>query len=74
MMAEIVAMIRQKNENARICITAIALETLQDSISALAACGWTADVTQISVSHAEKAGSLHLMMANNPVFLITNGD
>lgn len=74
MMAEIVAMIRQKNENARICITAIALETLQASISALAACDWTADVTQISVSHAEKAGSLHLMMANNPVFLITNGD
>lgn len=74
MMAEIVAMIHQKNENARICITAIALETLQASISALAACGWTADVTQISVSHAEKAGSLHLMMANNPIFLITNGD
>lgn len=74
MMAEIVAMIHQKNENARICITAIALETLQASISALTACGWTADVTQISVSHAEKAGSLHLMMANNPIFLITNGD
>lgn len=74
MMAEIVAMIHQKNENARICITAIALETLQASISALTACGWTADVTQISVSHAEKASSLHLMMANNPIFLITNGD
>lgn len=74
MMAEIVAMIHQKKENARICITAIALETLQASISALTACGWTADVTQISVSHAEKASSLHLMMANNPIFLITNGD
>lgn len=74
MMAEIVAMIHQKNENARICITAIALETLQAAVSALAACGWEADVTQISVSHAKKAGSLHLMLANNPVFLITNGD
>lgn len=73
-MAEIVAMIHRKNENARICIAAIALETLQAAVSALEAWGWAADVAQISVSQAKKAGSLHLMMANNPVFLITNGD
>ena len=58
------------NPNARLCISAIALETLQQAIAALAAHGLTAQVTQIAVSRTKGAGSLHLLMANNPVFLI----
>ena len=58
------------NPQTRLCITAIALETLQQSIAALAAHGLAAQVTQIAVSRSKAAGSLHLMMANNPVFLI----
>ena len=38
--------------------------------AALAAHGLAAQVTQIAVSRSKAAGSLHLMMANNPVFLI----
>ena len=30
-----------------------------------------AEVCQISVSRAKAAGKLHLLMANNPIFLIT---
>ena len=60
-----------KNPNARICISAIALETLGAAIAALTARGLTAEVTQIAVSRTKTAGSLHLLMANNPVFLIT---
>ena len=58
------------NPAARLCISAIALETLQQAIAALTAHGLTAQVTQIAVSRSRAAGSLHLLMANNPVFLI----
>lgn len=60
-----------KNPNARICISAIALETLGAAIAALTARGLTAEVTQIAVSRTKPAGRLHLLMANNPIFLIT---
>jgi len=60
-----------KNPNARICISAIALETLSAAIAALTARGLTAEVTQIAVSRTKPAGRLHLLMANNPIFLIT---
>ena len=58
------------NPAARLCISAIALETLQQAVAALTAHGLTAQVTQIAVSRSRTAGSLHLLMANNPVFLI----
>ena len=58
------------NPRVRLCIAAIALETMQQGIAALAAHGLAAQVTQIAVSRSKAAGSLHLMMANNPVFLI----
>lgn len=61
----------QKNPQVRICISAIALETLQGAVSALEQLGYAPEVTQISVSRTRAAGSLHLLMAQNPVFLIT---
>ena len=60
-----------KNPSARICISAIALETLSSAVAALTAHGLSAEVTQIAVSRTKPAGRLHLLMANNPVFLIT---
>ncbi len=65
--------ILKKNPHARICISAIAVETLSAAVSALTARGLEAVVTQIAVSRSKPAGSLHLMTANNPVFLITGG-
>ena len=35
--------------------------------------GLEAEVTQISVSRTKAAGKLHLLMANNPVFLVSAG-
>lgn len=60
-----------KNPNARICISAIALETLSAAVAALTARGLEAQVAQIAVSRTKPAGSLHLLMASNPTFLIT---
>ena len=70
-MEQIVDLALSKNDNARICISAIALETLSSAIAALTKHGLEAGVTQIAVSRAKPAGKLHLLMANNPTFLIT---
>lgn len=61
----------QANPQVRICVSAIALETLQGAVSALEQLGYATEVTQLSVSRTRAAGSLHLLMAQNPVFLIT---
>lgn len=61
----------QANPRVRICVSAIALETLHQAVSAMERLGYAPEVTQISVSRAKTAGSLHLLMAQNPVFLIT---
>ena len=63
--------IYNKNPDARVCISAIALETLSAAVAALTARGLTAELTQIAVSRTKPAGRLHLLMANNPIFLIT---
>lgn len=60
-----------KNPDARICISAIALETLSTAAAALTARGLAAEVVQLAVSRTKQAGRLHLLMANNPIFLIT---
>ena len=57
------------NPAARICLTAIALETLAAALDACAARGLEAEITQIAAAHA--AGRPHLLRAANPVFLIT---
>ena len=59
-----------KNPNARICVSAIALETLSAATAALTGRGLEAQVTQIAVNRTKPAGRLHLLMANNPTFLI----
>ena len=70
-MAAVVDTVLAKNPNARVCISAIALETLSAAIAALTAHGLSAEVTQIAVSRTRPAGRLHLLTANNPIFLIT---
>ena len=57
------------NPAVRICLTAIALETLAAALDACAARGLEAEITQIAAAHA--AGRPHLLRAANPVFLIT---
>ena len=70
-MAAVVDTVLAKNPDARICISAIALETMSAAVAALTARGLAAEVAQIAVSRTRPAGQLHLLMANNPVFLIT---
>ena len=70
-LAAIVDAALDKNPDARICVSAIALETLSAAVAALTAKGRTVQVSQIAVSRAKVVGGLHLMMAQNPIYLIT---
>lgn len=70
-LAAIVDAALDKNPDARICVSAIALETLSAAVTALTAQGRTVQVSQIAVSRAKAVGGLHLMMAQNPIYLIT---
>ena len=69
-MEPVVELVLARNPNARICISAISIESVYQAVQALQKCGVVPEVTQISVSRGKAVGSLHLLMANNPVFLI----
>ena len=73
-MAETLAAVRAANPAARVVISAIAIESLSAALAALQAQGFeNIQVSQISVSRSRPAGGLHLMMAQNPVYLISGG-
>ena len=60
-----------KNPRVRLCVSAIALETLSAAAAAFAARGLEAQVTQIWAARSKGAGGLNLMMGQNPVWLIS---
>lgn len=70
-LAAIVDAALDKNPDARICVSAIALESLSAAVAGLTAKGRNVQVSQIAVSRAKAVGGLHLMMAQNPIYLIT---
>ncbi len=64
----------EKNPAARICVSAIVLETMQEAIAAMAAAGMDAKIVQVAVSTARRIGKgagKHMMMAGNPIFIVT---
>ena len=69
-MKHILEAVHEANPAARVCVSAIALETLHETAEAMKALGYRTQISQISVSCASEAGKLHLLLAQNPVFLI----
>ncbi|MBQ9045856.1 MAG: precorrin-6y C5,15-methyltransferase (decarboxylating) subunit CbiE [Oscillospiraceae bacterium] len=69
-MRPVLRAIHATNAQARICISAITLESLQQSVSELEALGYETEVTQIAVSRSRRVGESHMMLAQNPVYLI----
>ena len=54
-----------------IVVTAVTLETLNDTISLMEKDGMNVlDIVQIAVTEVKKRGRYHMMSANNPVFII----
>ena len=60
----------QANPAARVCITAVTVETLAAAVAGITALGRKAQVTQIGAAHTGE-GKIHLLRAENPIFLIT---
>lgn len=67
---EILAHVYAINPEARVVVDAIALETLSAACDCFRAFGMIPEVTQINVAKNRAVGSLNLMMASNPVYLI----
>ena len=60
------------NPAARICVTAVTLQTLADIVSCLQELGIEdADIVQVSVARAQHVGAYNLMKAENPVHIAT---
>ena len=70
-LSTILALAVEKNPAVRLCVTAIALETLGAAAAALTGLGIQAQVTQITAARSRPVGELNLMMGQNPVWIIT---
>jgi len=72
--AEILDAVLSKNKGARIVATAIALETVHTALTAFEQAGLPdIDAVQIGVTRVEKRGCVHMLMAQNPIFIISGG-
>ncbi len=67
---DILACILRANPQARICVAAVTLETLQEAEPALRELGCRTEVLLLSAGEGRKAGRYTLMTAQNPVWLI----
>lgn len=70
-MEGVVDAVLARNPAARLCITAIALETVTAAMQALQKHGVDPCVRQLAVSTTGTAGRVHMLTAQNPIFLIT---
>ncbi|MCI8637792.1 MAG: precorrin-6Y C5,15-methyltransferase (decarboxylating) subunit CbiT [Coprococcus sp.] len=71
---EILRLVREKNPYVLIVIHAVSLETLQEvTQAAQEGLLYDPEVVQIQVAKARKLGEHHLMMGQNPVYLISDG-
>lgn len=72
---EILRTVLKMNRHARIVLTAISLETVKEAMEAMQE-GFlpNAEVTQIFVAKSRELGSFHMMMGQNPVYIISAGE
>lgn len=61
----------EKNPMVFICVSAIMLETATETMAAMESRGMNTDITQISVSTGRGTSGKHMMIAGNPIFIIT---
>ena len=69
---EILRLALQRNPYVRVVINAITLETVAASMRALEALGFVdVAVSQITASRAKRAGGYHMMLGQNPVYILS---
>ena len=73
-MREIIGLLREKNPQIRIVVNCIALETLAEITGLLQEWGISdADIASVNISKSKKLGQYHLMLGQNPVYVISFG-
>ncbi|MDH4163226.1 MAG: precorrin-6y C5,15-methyltransferase (decarboxylating) subunit CbiE [Nitrospirota bacterium] len=70
-LSDIVRYIQEKMTSGIIVINAATLETLQEALASLEACGYSAEVSEISVSRSKPVAGKRLMSALNPIYIVT---
>ncbi|MDO5424541.1 MAG: precorrin-6A reductase [Eubacteriales bacterium] len=69
---EIMELVLAKNPSARIVINAIALETVAEALNCLKELKVTeTDIAAVSVGKSKEVGRYHMMMGQNPVYVIS---
>ena len=62
----------EKNPAVRICLTAVSLESLTQGLRVFEGLGLqNVDVTQLTAAQAKKLGSYHMMLGQNPVYILS---
>lgn len=71
-MEEIFRAALTKNPAVRICLTAVSLESLTQGLRVFERLGLqNVDVTQLTAAQAKKLGSYHMMLGQNPVYILS---
>lgn len=72
-MAEIFEAVWQKNPRARVAVNAIALESAQTAVQCFTDRGIEPELLQLAVSAGRAAGGVHMLIGQNPIYLISGG-
>lgn len=70
-MKDIFKIVYEKNNHVKITVTAITLETIASAVDAFKDYNIEPDIVCINSAKSKKAGPYHMMMGNNPVYIIT---
>ena len=70
-MKDIFKIVYEKNNHVKITVTAITLETIAVAVDAFKDYNIEPDIVCINSAKSKKAGPYHMMMGNNPVYIIT---
>ena len=63
----------EKNPAAVIVITAVSIETLNQSVEIFGSLGISCEITQIAVTRTKKVGTHTMLTAENPIFILRGG-
>ena len=70
-LSEIIRYIARLNPEVRICVSAVLLETLHETLEVFDELGFETDAVQVAVTRTEKIAGRRMMKAGNPVWIIT---
>ena len=70
-MEEIVSYLHGTNNEMRFVITAVTLENVMAGLNSLKNVGISGDIVQVAVSKGKAIADLHMLIAQNPIFIIS---